>query len=107
MMPILPESFQLSTNSKTIGLKMGSEIEASALSKDVKTTIINQLNELLKLAKEDRSALLRIGAGKSFFYNTVCLLLDNTHLEILRSVFNIGKTDDNIFPLNEDNDYRL
>ncbi len=75
------------------------EIEASALSKDVKTTIINQLNELLKLAKEDRSALLRIGAGKSFFYNTVCLLLDNTHLEILRSVFNIGKTDDNIFPL--------
>jgi CRISPR-associated protein Csm5 len=75
------------------------EIEASNLENLTKVKILNELKLLLKLTNSDNQALIRIGAGKSFYYNTVCNLLDKTHFEMLRGIAKIGKTDESIFPL--------
>jgi len=75
------------------------EIETSRLSQEVKSIIVDQLKQLLNVIQNDNQAIIRIGAGKSFFYNTVCTLLDKTHMEILRSTVKIGKIDESIFPL--------
>ncbi len=75
------------------------EIETSRLSQEVKSIVVDQLQHLLNIIQNDNQAIIRIGAGKSFFYNTVCTLLDKKHMEILRSIVKIGKTDESIFPL--------
>jgi len=75
------------------------EIKASNLTPTAKQIILDQLNGLLQFTGNNQQALLRLGAGKSFFYITVCSLLDRAHFERLRSIVGIGKKDESIFPL--------
>jgi|GEM_PF-3003844 len=75
------------------------EINKSSLSKDGKEKILSNLKQLLELTNSQGQAILRIGAGKSFFYNTISSLLDKEHFEKLRGMIKIGKTEESTFPL--------
>jgi CRISPR type III-A-associated RAMP protein Csm5 len=75
------------------------EIQGSHLSNDVKRIILEKLNGLLQYTENDKQTIIRVGAGKSFFYNTICALLDKVHFEKLRTLVGIGKKDETLFPL--------
>jgi CRISPR type III-A-associated RAMP protein Csm5 len=75
------------------------EISDSNLLSEKKRKLLEQYNELIQHTNNERQALLRIGAGKTFFYNTVCSLLDRTFFDKLRSIVRIGKLDEPVFPL--------
>ena len=75
------------------------EISDSNLPVEVKKGILEKLSELEPLTLNNDQALLRIGAGKTFFFHTVCSLLNAESFNKLRNLIKIGKTEISSFPL--------
>ena len=75
------------------------EINQSNVPQEIKNKITAKLRNLLEYTNDEQSTILRIGAGKTFFYNTICNLLDDESFAKLRYLIKIGKLDEIQFPL--------
>ncbi len=64
---------------------------------DLKSNLITIYNEALQAKEEGQAAVMRIGAGKTFYYNTIASLFSEEEMKSLRDTYDLGECE--IFPM--------